>query len=227
MMVGLRELSPALESLVLPNGMLALGGAGEKALDPAYDLFCGTSASAKSERKNLTVCDDVLFLAEAARKSDWDPKSTVSHLTSYLPEPNPYSETAWRLTGAILGRMQDGVKKQGGRFLLLTHPDTLIPRDLRFVTGSDFEADYRTPTGVFHYRAAQPVSELAAIAQTLGMDFINPNKEILDRIAKGRLEDQVWPNPAAPHYGPLGHEMVADVLDRLLPPLLEKDGSVR
>ncbi|MBF0268049.1 MAG: SGNH/GDSL hydrolase family protein [Alphaproteobacteria bacterium] len=220
MMAGLRGKVPALESVILPNGMLASGSAGLAAGDPDYDLFCGTSASAKSERKNLTVCDDVLFLAEPQKRAAWDPRATVSHLSAYLPDGNRFSATAWRLTEAILGQMNGAIQARGGKMAVLLHPDTLIPADLRFVTGAAFEQDYDSPGGVFRYKADQPVVELSAMARKQGFALVNPNPAILARIEKDRLADKVWPNLQDPHYSALGHELVADELETALPTLL-------
>ncbi len=58
--------------------LFAKGLAGQAAPDPNYDLFCGTLVSARGERKNLTVCDDVLFLTEPGGRSFWDPLTTAA-----------------------------------------------------------------------------------------------------------------------------------------------------
>lgn len=221
MLTGLRAAAPALEKAILPNGRIAFGPGGALARDPKYDLFCGTSVSAQSESKNLTVCDDVLFLAQPKGRSFWDPRDTVSHLSAYLNDGNPYSETAWRLTEALLGQMKRVVAGQGAKLAVLLHPDTLIPGDLRFVTGAEFEQDYDAPGGPFHYRAREPADRLAAMTGRLSIPFLNPNPALIARIAREGSERQVWPNPKDPHYSPLGHEMMAEALEKALPPLLD------
>jgi len=185
----------------------------EGSVDPRYKIFLRNLDWVNPDRRITSIAEDVDQFADLVDQLTWSPETTVSHVSAFIKEEFPLSAYGWELLEGILGVYAQKAKEKDIDVVVMVHPDTLVPGDMRFMTGSSFEKKFKTPAGQFTYRPMEPVDRLTSISNDLGIKFLNPNTEFSRRVKdQGIDEDVVWPDTSDIHYGVDAHSILADIL---------------
>ena len=158
----------------------------------------------------------VFEITEAEGALSWSPQLGVNWVNAYIHEDFETNAYQWALFARLLAELDRAVRASGAELVVMLLPVSLRPRDLRFVTGSGFEARFPTPDGPFRFRAAEPRDRLRRISAELGVELFDPTLDWLRIVSERGLRDAAWEHAGDPHFSDAGHELLAELTQRWL-----------
>jgi hypothetical protein len=167
-----------------------------------------------------TILSD--FLGEINGKTtelSLSPQNYATKSSAYIHEDFKVNSYQWKLLEAILARLKQETDGIGARLvvMLLPTPESgWYPIDLRFIAGGSAVYRIHTPTGMYTFRAHEPVDRLQAICGRKEIIFFDPSREFIKRVEKNNLVFQCWSPQDKMHFTPAGHKILADILSEYL-----------
>jgi len=107
----------------------------------------------------------------------WSPEKMVTPISAFIHENFAKNYYQWRLTKAILDRLEQSVKNTGAEFVIMILPNNLFPPVLRFHMGSGFHHRFETPDGSFTFAVDEPRHRLEDVAHRTGIRLFAPTSE--------------------------------------------------
>ena len=149
-------------------------------------------------------------------KLSWSPHKGVNHVSAYIHENFKINTYQWRLLEQILLKLKNEVESSGGKLAVLLLPVIFNPEDPETIAGGSFIKRFQTPEGYFTFRSDEPRERLRSITERVGITFYDPTQEFIKYVADKDLMKAVWPNPRDRHFSALGHEILANLLKKML-----------
>ncbi len=178
-------------------------------VDPRYKKFGDPTKTKPAEIKRLQ------------EELSWSPEKTVSHASAYIYEDFHLNSYQWKLFESILGNMDDEAESVNATLVTMLLPSSYNPRDPRFIIGSGFEFQFRTPGGAFTFRTEEPRDRLREICARLEIPFFDPTADFFETVTAAGLLKVIWPNPNDRHFSDRGHEILSSLTGDLLSELPE------
>ncbi len=149
-------------------------------------------------------------------KLSWSPQNGVNHVSAYIHEDFKINTYQWRLLEQILFKLKKEVQSSGGKLAVLLLPVIFNPEDPETIAGGSFVKRFQTPEGYFTFRSDEPRERLRSITERIGIVFYEPTQEFITYVVDKDLMKAVWPNPKDKHFSALGHEILANLLKKML-----------
>jgi len=149
-------------------------------------------------------------------KLTWSPQNGVNHVSAYIHEDFKINTYQWRLLERILFKLKKEVQSSGGKLAVLLLPVIFNPEDPETIAGGSFVKRFQTPEGYFTFRSDEPRERLRSITARIGIEFYEPTQEFIKFVLDKDLMKTVWPNPKDKHFSALGHEILANLLKKML-----------
>ncbi|TDI93039.1 MAG: SGNH/GDSL hydrolase family protein [Caldithrix sp.] len=149
-------------------------------------------------------------------KLTWSPQNGVNHVSAYIHEDFKINTYQWRLLEKILFKLKKEVQSSGGKLAVLLLPVIFNPEDPETIAGGSFVKRFQTPEGYFTFRSDEPRERLRSITARIGIAFYEPTQEFIKFVVEKDLMKRVWPNPKDKHFSALGHEILANLLKKML-----------
>jgi len=153
-------------------------------------------------------------LIERRRRLSWSPQDVANRASAYIGEDFATNAYQWKLLEAILAALRGEVEGIDGQLVVMLLPAALGP-DRDFITGTDFECRFETPSGEFTFRLAEPRARLAAITRRLGIWFFDPTAGFIQHVIREDLPAEEYFGPDQ-HFGDESHRWLAAELRRYL-----------